>query len=53
MLRNDRSRRQKSVATMRTELLRFNGAIERDPPLMRGGKSTQVDWEPSRISGLR
>ena len=33
MLRNYRSRRQKSVATMRTELLRFNGAIERDPAI--------------------
>jgi hypothetical protein len=33
MLRNYRSRRQKNVATMRTELLRFNGAIERDPAI--------------------
>ena len=31
MLRNYGSRKQKSVATMRTELLRFNGAVERDP----------------------
>jgi hypothetical protein len=33
VLRNYRSRRQKSVATMRTELLRFNGAVERDPAI--------------------
>jgi len=39
---------------MRTELLRFNGAVERDPAIDASMKeSMQVDWEPSRISGLR
>jgi hypothetical protein len=33
VLRNYRSRKQKSVSTMRTELLRFNGALERDPAI--------------------
>src|SRR6516162_6017636 len=28
-----RSRKQKSIGTMRTELLRFNGAVERDPAI--------------------
>ena len=38
---------------MRTELLRFNGAVERDPAIDAWMKDTQVNWEPSRISGLR
>jgi hypothetical protein len=33
VLRNYRSRNQKSVATMRTKLLRLNGAVERDPAI--------------------
>ena len=33
MLRNHRSRRQKIEATMKTEILRFNGAVERDPAI--------------------
>jgi hypothetical protein len=33
VLRNHRSRKAESEATMRTELLRFNGAVERDPAI--------------------
>ena len=33
MLRNYRSRKQKSIAVMGRELLRFNGAVERDPAI--------------------
>ena len=33
VLRNYRSRKQKSAAAMRTKLLRFNGAVERDPAI--------------------
>src|ERR1700751_2524303 len=33
MLRNYRSRSRNSVTTMRAELLRFNGAVERDPAI--------------------
>jgi hypothetical protein len=33
VLRNHRSRRQKIEATMKTEILRFNGAVERDPAI--------------------
>ncbi len=31
VLGNYKSRKQKNVATMRTQLLRFNGVVERDP----------------------
>ena len=37
---------------MRTELLRFNGAVERDPAI-DAWMSMQVNWERSRVSGLR
>ena len=33
MLRNHKLRKQKVEAAMRTELLRFNGAVERDPAI--------------------
>ena len=33
MLRNHKFRKQESGAAMRTELLRFNGAVERDPAI--------------------
>jgi hypothetical protein len=38
---------------MKEELLRFNGAVERDPAIDTWMKSMQVHWEPLRISGLR
>ena len=38
---------------MRTELLRFNGAVERDPAIDAWMKSMRVNWEVSRASRLR
>ena len=35
VLRNHRSRKQQSAATVRTELLLFSGAVERDPAIER------------------
>jgi hypothetical protein len=37
---------------MKTELQRFNGAVERDSAIDAWMKSMQVNWEPSRISCL-
>jgi hypothetical protein len=45
VLCNYRSRKQMSVATMRTELLRFNGAVERGPAIDA--------WMKEHASGLR
>jgi len=38
---------------MKTELLRFNGAVERDAAIDAWMKEHAVNWEPSRVTGLR
>ena len=38
---------------MKTDLLRFNGAVEHDPAIDAWMKRMQVNWEPSRIAGSK
>jgi hypothetical protein len=38
---------------MKTGLLRFNGAVERDPAIDAWMKEHAVNWGTSRISGSR
>ena len=38
--------------TMRTELFRLNGTVERDPAIDAWMNDMQVSWEPLRITGL-
>jgi hypothetical protein len=37
----------------KADLLRFNGAVERDPAIDAWMKAHAGDWEPWRIGGLR